>query len=147
MAYLAKFAPFSGEQAAIIDEMGIHFIDTSSGKEVLQIAKSGINYIDYSPRDTYLITSEKYVSGGKNLMLWHTKTGKEAAAFEFKKGSKEGPKSIKFTRDEKQCARLSSLKTIDVYILGKEGKEDFEEIAFQITASSCIAPSGSKEEG
>ena len=115
---MIKFAPYGGKQAAIVDEMGIHFVDSTSGKEKLQIAKSGINYIDYSPRDTYLITSEKFVSGSKNLILWHTKTGKEAAEFEFKKSSKEGPKSIKFTKDESMCARLSSLKTIDFYELG-----------------------------
>jgi len=30
-------------------------------------------------------------------------------------GSKEGPKSIKFSRDEKYCARLASRKTIAIY--------------------------------
>ena len=59
-AYLARFAPYSGTHAAIADEIGIHFIDMVSCKERLQIVKSGIGAMEYSPRDTYLITCEKY---------------------------------------------------------------------------------------
>lgn len=33
--------------------------------------------------------------------------GEELASFEWKKTSKEGPKSIKFSEDEKYFARLS----------------------------------------
>lgn len=42
--------------------------------------------------------------------------------FEWKKQSKEGPKSIKFSQDEKFCARLSSKNTIDFYEDGKFDK-------------------------
>jgi uncharacterized protein with WD repeat len=62
-----------------------------------------------------LITSEKYNAGKKNLLIWSNLTGREVAQFEWKKQSKEGPKSIKFSQDEKFCARLSSKNTIDVY--------------------------------
>ena len=82
--------------------------------------------MDYSPRDTYLITSEKYVNGEKNLILWHSLTGKEIVGFEFKKGSKEGPKSIKFTKDETFCARSSSQKTIDIYDLTSKDGSSFD---------------------
>lgn len=39
-------------------------------------------------------------------------SGKEIASFEWRKTSKEGPKSIKFTKDEKLCGRLASSRTI-----------------------------------
>lgn len=91
-----------------------------SKKEVLQIVRSGINAIDYSPKDTYLITCEKYSQGGeKNLFIWNTQTGKEVASFEFRKTSKEGPKSLKFTKDEKYCIRIASKSVIDIFESGK----------------------------
>ena len=45
-------------------------------------------------------------------------TGKEIGAFEWRKTSKEGPKSIRFSRDEKYCARLATKKTVEVYVDG-----------------------------
>ena len=92
--------------------------------------------MEYSPRDTYLITCEKYVNGEKNLILWNSMTGKETAGFEFKKTSKEGPKSIKFTKNESHCARLSSLKTIDIYDLSSNDGTLFEKPKFKLTASA-----------
>jgi uncharacterized protein with WD repeat len=61
------------------------------------------------------MTCEKFVQGEKNLIVWDISTGKEIAQFEWKKGSKEGTKSIKFTEDERFCARLSSRSQIEVY--------------------------------
>jgi uncharacterized protein with WD repeat len=49
------------------------------------------------------------------LIVWNLDTGSEVAQFEWKKGSKEGTKSIKFTDDERFCARLSSKTQIEVY--------------------------------
>jgi uncharacterized protein with WD repeat len=88
-----------------------------TGRERLQILKEGggIGSIEYSPRDTYLITSEKFTKGYKNLKLWHTQTGEEVTSFEFRKTSREGPKSIKFTKDERFCIRLASKTEIEVY--------------------------------
>lgn len=45
-------------------------------------------------------------------------TGLEVAQFEWKKGSKEGTKSIKFSDDEKYCARISTRNQIEVYETG-----------------------------
>jgi uncharacterized protein with WD repeat len=70
--------------------------------------KPGVSALDFSPRDTYLITCEKYQQGEKNLVLWNAQTGKELHSYEWKKISKEGPKSIKFMKDEKFMARLAS---------------------------------------
>lgn len=49
------------------------------------------------------------------MIVWNTQNGKELGHFEWKKGSKEGTKSIKFTENEKFCARLSSRTQIEVY--------------------------------
>lgn len=59
--------------------MGLHFVDTITGKESRFIDHYSVTAIDLSPRDTYLITSEKYNPGKKNLLLWSTSTGKEVA--------------------------------------------------------------------
>lgn len=70
--------------------------------------RPGVNAIGFSPMDSYLITCEKYQQGEKNLIIWDSKTGKELAEFEWKKTSKEGPKSVKFSVDERFCARQIS---------------------------------------
>lgn len=99
----------------IVDASGIHYINTANGKEIRMIDQYSVSAIDISPRDTYLITSEKFVQGQKNLIVWNTNTGREVVKFEWKKQSKEGPKSIKFTKDEKYCGRLSARNTIEIY--------------------------------
>ena len=99
-ASIAKFAPKYGQTAIIIDELGVHMIDMKEKKEKLMILRNGIGGINFSPLDTYLITCEKFTQGEKNLMIWNMKSGKEEAQFEWKKTSKEGPRSLKFTKDE-----------------------------------------------
>lgn len=47
--------------------------------------------------------------------MWDLASGAEVAQFEWKKGSKEGTKSIKFTEDERFMGRLSSRTQIEVY--------------------------------
>jgi len=71
------------------------------------------------------------VQGEKNLIIWDISTGKEVAQFEWKKGSKEGTKSIKFTEDERFCGRLSSRNQIEVYESG-----DFTEPKARINATA-----------
>ena len=116
-ASLGKFAPFSGRLAVIADPtIGLHVVDCVSGKELRLILKpSTISALSFSPRDSFIITCEKFVQGEKNLIVWDIATGLEVAQFEWKKGSKEGTKSIKFTEDERFCARLSSRNQIEVY--------------------------------
>jgi uncharacterized protein with WD repeat len=41
-----------------------------------------------------------------NLQVLNSSTGKTLAKFEWKKNPKDGVRSIKFTNDEKYCARL-----------------------------------------
>jgi WD40 repeat protein len=131
-AITGKFAPHKGHFAVVVDLEGIHFVDTASGKETRFINHFGVTAIALSPRDTYLITCEKYNQGrGNNLIVWSTLTGSESAIFEWKKQSKEGPKSIKFSQDERFCARLSSKTTIDFYEGG-----DFSQPKATITANA-----------
>ena len=59
-ALIAKFASNLGQSAVIVDELGIHLVDTESKKERLMISRSGIGGINFSPKDTYLISYEKY---------------------------------------------------------------------------------------
>lgn len=71
-AITGKFAPYKGQFAVIVDQMGLHFVDTTTGKETRLIDQYSVTAIDLSPRDTYLITSEKFTQGKKNLLLWNT---------------------------------------------------------------------------
>ena len=131
-ATLGKFAPSNGRIAVIADPIGLHVVDSTTGRELQLILKStAISALAFSPLDTYFMTCEKYVQGEKNLIIWEVATGKEVGLFEWKKGSKEGTKSIKFTDDEKFCARVSSKTQIEVY----EGK-NFTEPKFKINASA-----------
>ena len=71
-ATLGKFAPHSGEFAVIADDLGLHFVDTRSGKETKLITKmTSTGALDVSPRDTYLITCDKFQQGEKNLVMWN----------------------------------------------------------------------------
>jgi len=109
-ATIAQFAPLNGLQAAVVDEFGLHLIDMKAGKETLQIAWPGIATLAYSPADSFLVLCEKHnpqLQGGHlNLQVLNASSGKTVAKFEWKKNPKDGVKSIKFTNDEKFCARL-----------------------------------------
>lgn len=108
LAKVARFAPLSGQQAAIVDELGIHFVDMTVGQETLQIANPGIDALKYSPADSYIVTCEKFdpKQPTNNLSIWCAKTGKTLASFEWKKSPKESLKSILFTPDDKMLLRL-----------------------------------------
>lgn len=115
-ATLGQFAPHAGRIAVIADPTGLHIVDCQAGKELRLILKpTPISALAFSPKDHLLITCEKFVQGEKNLIVWDIATGLEVAQFEWKKGSKEGTKSIKFSEDEKYCARLSSRTSVEVY--------------------------------
>jgi uncharacterized protein with WD repeat len=106
-------------------------VDTESGKESRFIIRRGVNCIDFSPRDTYLITCQKFVEGEKNLVLWDIKSGTEAIEFPWKKSSKEGPKSVKFSKDENYCARIASKTTIEIY-----KDHDFQKMHLKLAATA-----------
>jgi uncharacterized protein with WD repeat len=114
---LGKFAPSKGRVAVIADpSIGLHVVDCHTVKEQRLILKpTAISALSFSPLDTWFITCEKFVQGEKNLIVWSLATGTEVALYEWKKGSKEGTKSVKFTEDERFMARLSSRTQIEVY--------------------------------
>lgn len=141
-ATLGKFAPHSGRLAVIADPIGLHVVDCATGKEQRLILKStAISAMMFSPRDTYLVTCEKFVPGEKNLIVWEVATGKEVGLFEWKKGSKEGTKSIKFTEDESFCARLSAKQQIEVY----SGGNFVEPYAVLNANAETLTKKGSKD--
>jgi uncharacterized protein with WD repeat len=112
--------------------IGLHIVDCVTGKELRLILKpTAISALSFSPRDSFFITCEKFVQGEKNLIVWDISTGKEVAQFEWKKSSKEGTKSIKFTEDERFCGRLSTRTQIEVYESG-----NFTEPKARINATS-----------
>jgi len=100
--------------------------------------------LEYSPLDTYLITCEKYNIGEKNLLLWSSLSGKEVCGFDFRKGSKEGPKSIKFTKNETFCARIAGKNTIDIYNLSAKDDSCFTKPFIKLVASHELLSKGKK---
>ena len=93
------------------------------------IEKKSIIAMEWSPKEKYIITCQKFKEGKKNLDIWEASTGKLVTSFEWKNTAKDGPKSIKFDVDEKFCARLVGSNTIEVYENG-----NFEQTKMQIKA-------------
>lgn len=104
-ADIAKFSPINGASLAVVDRIGIHIVDIETKKERLTIERKGIIALEWTPKETYVISCEKQKPNEKNLRVWDSKTGEQVLAFEWKNTAKEGPKSIKFDEEEKFCAR------------------------------------------
>ena len=58
-AVIAKFSPINGANLAVVDHIGIHIVDVESKKELLKIERKGIIALEWTPRETYVITCEK----------------------------------------------------------------------------------------
>lgn len=106
-AEMAKFSPLGGKRLAVADRAGIHFVDMETRMETLYIARPKIIAFEWTPRGNYIITCEKFNprTEDKNLILWDSKTGEMALAFEWRNSAKEGATSFKFDEEEKHCAR------------------------------------------
>ena len=104
-ADIAKFSPINGSKLAVVDNIGIHIIDVETKKVLLDIERRGIIALEWTPKETYVISCEKQKPGEKNLRVWDTKTGELVISFEWKNTAKDGPKSVKFDEEEKFCAR------------------------------------------
>jgi hypothetical protein len=59
---MSKFT-HSGNHAVIVDKTGIRIVDTANGSDKLLVDNTNIGALDISPKDTYLITCEKYNEG------------------------------------------------------------------------------------
>ena len=58
-ADIAKFSPINGASIAIVDHIGIHIVDVESKKEMLKIEMKGIIALEWTPKETYVISCEK----------------------------------------------------------------------------------------
>jgi len=56
-------------------------------------------------------------------------SGKEVGSFEFRRSSKDGPKSIKFTKDERFCGRQANKKTIQIFEQGNFSQPKYRVVA------------------
>lgn len=114
-ADIAKFSPINGQSLAVVDHIGIHVIDIETKKERLTIERKGIIALQWTPRETYLVSCEKQKPNEKNLRVWDAKTGELVLQFEWKNTAKDGPKSIKFDEEEKFCARQVGKNMIEIF--------------------------------
>lgn len=131
-ATTAKFAPLKGQQAAIVDQDGLHFVDLLQNRESLMICQPDIVALEYSPADSYVVCCEKFnvklQPAHKNLAIIDAQTGLVKKEFEWRKTAKESLKSVKFSRDEKFCFRLvpalkeEDVNAIEVYRYGDFSK-------------------------
>lgn len=70
-ATFARFAPSKGNQVAIMDYRGLHFVDMKTGLESFMIANPNYVVFEYSPSDTFLVACERWVPSApsKNLHI------------------------------------------------------------------------------
>jgi len=98
-----------------VDNIGIHIVDIETKKERLFIEKRGIIALEWTPKETYVISCEKQRPNEKNLKVWDSKTGEAVMQFEWKNTAKDGPKSVKFDEEEKFCARQVGKNLVEIY--------------------------------
>jgi hypothetical protein len=55
--------------------MGIHIVDIETKKERLLIERRGIIALEWTPKETYIISCEKNRPNEKNLRVWDAITG------------------------------------------------------------------------
>lgn len=109
-AKLVRFSPLAGKQAAIVDELGIHFVSMESKQETLFISQENIDSLRYSPCDNFLITCEKFNQNNPdntNLRIMDANTGTTVAQFIWRKPAKEGMKTLMWAPDESICLRMA----------------------------------------
>ena len=111
MAKIARFAPLCGKQAAIVNELGIHFVSMESKQEQLFVAQANIDSLRYSPADNFVVTCEKFnvnTPDYPNLKIMDATTGSTLAQFIWRKPAKEGQKTLMWspTRASSSAWRL-----------------------------------------
>ena len=108
-AKLARFAPQSGEQAAIVDEQGIHIVSMALGGSLF-LDLPNIDAFKYSPADNYMVTCEKYNANTpdyQNLSIIDISKGSKVAQFVWRKPAKEGLRTLMWSPDESICLRMA----------------------------------------
>ena len=74
---IAKFSPLNGGTIAVVDPFGMYLVDVNSKQLRLKIDRPGIVDMQWTPRENYIVTCDKYKAGTneKNLVIWSAKTG------------------------------------------------------------------------
>lgn len=138
MAKIARFSPLNGRQAAIVDELGIHFVSMESRQEQLFVAQENIDVLKYSPADNFVVTCEKFNQNNPdnhNLKIMDASSGSTLAQFIWRKPAKEGLKTLMWSPDESIMLRMAppdgpnQPNHVDVY-----RNNDFTQPAHQIYA-------------
>lgn len=104
-------------------------VDVESKAERLFVEKKGIISMEWSTRESYVLTCGKLRANEKNLNVWDSSTGELVVDFEYRNAAKEGAKSIKFDEEEKFCARQIGKNMIEIFESG-----NFAEPKFKITS-------------
>lgn len=138
LAKIARFSPLNGRQAAIVDELGIHFVSMESRQEQLFVAQENIDVLKYSPADNFVVTCEKFNQNNPdnhNLKIMDASAGSTLAQFIWRKPAKEGLKTLMWSPDESIMLRMAppdgpnQPNHVDVY-----RNNDFTQPAHQIFA-------------
>lgn len=109
-ARAARFAPLEGKQAAVVDELGMHFVSMETGAETLFVAQENLETLKYSPADSYVVTCEKFSPQSPdnlNLRILCAQSGRQLAAFPWRKASKESLRTVVWAPDERVCIRMA----------------------------------------
>lgn len=114
-AEIAKFSPYAGSKLAVVDFAGIHIVDVDTKQECQFIPRKGVIALEWSPKETFVISCEKFKEGTNNLKIWDVKEGKLVLECEWKNTAKDGPKSIKFDENERFCVRQIGKNIIEVF--------------------------------
>ena len=110
LAKIARFSPLNGRQAAIVDELGIHFVSMESRQEQLFVAQENIDVLKYSPADNFVVTCEKFNQNNPdnhNLKIMDATAGQTLAQFIWRKPAKEGLKTLMWSPDESIMLRMA----------------------------------------
>lgn len=149
-ARIARFAPKSGSQAAVVSNVGLHFIDMLNKKESLLLIQLDLVALEYSPCDSYVVCCEKWnpQNPTENLFIICTKTGKTIKKFQWLKTPKDSIKSIRFSDDEKYCLRLvpqANAKDVNSVEIYKDG--NFSAPSFVIAAKFATKATQNAKKG
>jgi hypothetical protein len=66
-AEIARFSPINGKSFAVVDFSGVHIVDIETKAERLFIERKGIISMEWSPKETYVMTCGKLKQNEKNL--------------------------------------------------------------------------------
>jgi len=97
-------------------------VDVQTKQVTAVVSRKGIVSVQWSPKETYLVTCEKIKTNQtfKNLNVWNvsslaSKTDEPEKSFEWANSAKDGASSIKFDPEEQFCARQIAKNVIEIF--------------------------------